>query len=424
MFKIRSKIPAVCAAAVVAAAFVFAPPFCCAQGRIHLGKLSVEPKLRYTITYDDNIFTESSNEKNDLIYTVTPSVTFKYKGARPDNFVLVNYTADLVAYCDNSDINYQAQRPYAMFGFKAASGFYVKGGDTYTKTADPYGSLDDFRLGERTKRWFNIAEGTAGYEFARLYAVEAFAKFHVRRYYESSDKWQDRDANTYGTTLIYNWTPKTSFIAQYRRTDNEYVAQNDDVYDPDRDVTWSGDTSMDNTTDDYFLGARFKPGGKLEGEIKIGWTDISHDNNYDPTGKRYDDDSTWAAETRVTYKATERTLLNLDLQRGYKGSSDAADVNYYVDSLIGLGLVQKFAYRLSLNAYLAYSDWDYKNEGEDFDGKSFDIYTARLGLDWEINQYLLAGLSYQYKTKDASKDQFESEEYTKNTVSAYVEGRY
>ena len=77
-----------------------------------------------------------------------------------------------------------------------------------------------------------------------------------------------------------------------------------------------------------------------------------------------------------------------------------------------------------MNAYFSYNDWDYKNEGDEFDGKSFDIYIARLGLDWEINQYLLAGLSYQYKTKEASKDRFESEEYTKNTVSAYVQGRY
>ena len=200
-----------------------------------------------------------------------------------------------------------------------------------------------YSLGERSKRWFNIAEGTAGYGFARIYAVEEFAKYYVRRYYETEDKWQNRDASSYGMTLIYNWTPKTSFIAQYRRTDNEYVAQNDDAYDPDRGVTWSDDTSMDNTTDDYFLGARFKPGGKLEGEVKLGWTDISHDNDVDPTGKRYDDDSTWAAETRVTYSATERTKLNVDLQRAYKGASDSVDVNYYADSLIGLGLVQKFA---------------------------------------------------------------------------------
>ena len=424
MFERRSSIPAVCGAALVAVAVMFAPVLCCAQGRIHLGKLSVEPKLRYTITYDDNIFSEDSNEKDDIIHTVTPSVTFLYQGARIDNYVLVNYTADLVAYSDYDDTNYQTQRPYAKFGYKAASGFYVNGSDLYTKTEDPYGSLDDFNLGERTKRWFNVAEGTAGYEFARIYAVEAFAKYNVRRYYEPEDKWQDRDSSAYGTTLVYNWTTKTSFIAQYRRTDNEYVAQNDDVFDPDRGVTWSDDTSMDNSTDDYFLGARFKPGGKLEGEIKLGYTDINHDNDYDPTGKKYDDDSTWAAETQVTYNATERTQLSLDLQRAYRGSSDSADVSYYIDSLIGMGLVQKFAYRLSLNAYLSYSDWDYQNEGPGFPGKSFDIYTVRVGLGWDINEFLMAGMSYQYRTKDASDDQYESEEYTKNTVSAYVEGRY
>ena len=403
---------------------VFWPVHSRAQGRIHLGKLSLEPKIRYTVTYDDNIFSDSSNEKDDFIHTVTPSLTLMYQGARPDNYVLVNYTADLVAYSDYDDTNYQAQMPFVKFGYKAASGFYVKGSDQYNKTEDPAGSLDDFRLGEQTKRWVNVAEGTAGYEFAQIYAVETFARFHVGRYYQEEDKWLNRDAAAYGATLIYNWTPKTSFIAQYRRTDNEYAAQNDDVYDPDRGVVWSDDTSMDNSTDNYFLGARFKPGGKLEGEVKLGYTDIDHDNKFDPTGKRYADDSTWAAETRVTYNVAERTKLNLDLQRAYKGSSNSADVTYFIDSMIGFGLVQKFAYRLSLNAYLAYSDWDYQNEGPGFPGKSFDIYTARLGMDWEINEFLMAGLSYQYKTKDASNDKYESEEYTKNTISAYVEGRY
>ena len=151
---------------------------------------------------------------------------------------------------------------------------------------------------------------------------------------------------------------------------------------------------------------------------------MNFDNKYDPNGKKYEDDDSWAAETNVTYNATERAELTLTLRRAYENSSDALDVNNYIDNLVGFKWVQKLVYQLSLNAYLAYQYWDYQNEAPGLSGKSFDIYTARIGLDWAINDWLKTGLSYRYKTKDASKKIFESDEYTENVVSIYLQAKY
>lgn len=391
-----------------------------AESNIRIGKMVIEPSLKYAVQYHDNIFYDKRNEEEDVIHIITPGVEIKYSGARPENFLRAGYKVDLAHYDDNDEMNYQKQMPYASLGYKSPSGFYINAHEFYTKTQDPYGSKNDYRLGRKTKRWYNDVSGTLGYEISRKYSIELFYQNLTERYDESFDQWQERDGDLYGISLLYHWTPKTSIFAQYRRSDFEYVSQNDDLFDPDRHYMWTSDTSQDYTLDDFFVGFRFKPTGKITGELKVGYGELDYDNRFDPTGKKYDDGSTWIAETLVGYELTTRTSLTLNLQRYYLNSPNL-DISYYEDTIIGLRVTQEIVDRFKAWAYLEWEHRDYKNERPGFEDRSFDIYSAHLALDWTVFRWLTAGFEYVHTEQEADKSDYENEEYNTNSLMGYIE---
>jgi len=393
-----------------------------AAGNIHFGRLKVEPGIDYKLKYDDNIFKESGNEVDDYIHTVTPSIRLSYTG-NPGNFFNAGYSADLVAYSDFDNNNYTSQKPYVSFGYKSPAGFYIKAADDFLYTKDPLGSRNQYQLGVNTERWNNNASATIGYEFAGQYSVEVLYKSYVERYDLDQDKWQDRTDNVYGMSFIYKITPKTSVFGQIRRTDAEYDEQNDGV--TGGGATWSGATSQDYSLNDFFIGARFEPGGKLSGELKIGYGEKAFDNETSPetsplfANRPYEDESTWISESNINYQMYERTGIALTLNRGHLGSPDS-DAASYIDTRVGLHLTQGLQNRLAL---LVGMDWitnDYQNEVSGRPDKFFNIYNAGLGIEWAARDWLKASVEYKLESKKATEDTYASQEYDDNVVAFRV----
>ncbi|NJL59671.1 MAG: outer membrane beta-barrel protein, partial [Desulfobacteraceae bacterium] len=199
-----------------------------------------------------------------------------------------------------------------------------------------------------------------GYEFARRYGIEGAYENYLQRYYEDVHQWQNRSDFRYSASFFYNLSPKTAVFAQYRNTAARYDGQNDG------DDGWNSNNSQDYKLSDYFLGARFKPGEKLSGEIKVGYGQKNFNNRFDKDGFAYTDGGTWIAESRLDYQMQERTLLSLNFQRGYK-SSPFAESASYLDTLIGLELRQKLlAERLALNIGVDFETNEYSNENRNF----------------------------------------------------------
>ncbi|MFC1816100.1 outer membrane beta-barrel protein [Thermodesulfobacteriota bacterium] len=386
------------------------------QGNLHIGRLKVTTGLTYKLAYNDNIFAERTNEEEDFIHTVTPAVQFDYAGT-PGNFFSAGYKADLVAYSDFSDNNYQSHRPFVSLGIKTPVGFYFRAKDFFKQTADPYGTVNQYGIGSKTNRYDNTADFAVGYDFFERFGVEAIYRYYIIRYDLREDEWQDRSDHRYGATFFYKLSPKTSVFFQYRRTQAEYDEQNDGV------LGWRSATSQDYTLNDYFLGARSEPGGKLNGQIKIGYGDKNFDNTIDKDDKRYQDLSSWIAETLLNWQARQRTRWTFKLSRSHQGSPDA-DAASYIDTIIGLGLNQGMANRLTLKLGFEYNKNDYQNEVAGRPDKYFDIYTHTAGLDWAINEWLTAGLSYKRLNKTASNAQYKTSEYDSNILAVFLRAVY
>jgi len=399
-----------------------------AMGNIHLGRLEINPELSYKGEYNDNIYFENRDEDDDFIHTITPGIGLKISGT-PGNFLSAGYKVGIAMYDDEDDNDYEDHRLFVSAGLKTPKGLYLRVQDGFQDTEDPFDSKEEFRLGEKTQRWNNLVNITAGFEFAERYGIEATYNNFVERYDLTKDEFQDTIEHTYGIAVLYNLTPKTALFGQYLRNDTEYDAQNDGI-DVNRDGIdeWNSGNSQDYIIDSFLIGARFKPGGKLSGEFKLGYGTIDFDNDVDKNGNEYDDDSFFVVEADVDYKPVEKTSLSLTLKR-YKQASTSADVSgdvsaTYLRTIIGLGLTQNFTDRISANLGLEWSNKDYLDERPGSPKKEIDLYTARCGIDYFIKDWLSAGLSYKYQDNQASKSQYDYDEYTVNTVAFQLTGKF
>ncbi|MDF1593685.1 MAG: outer membrane beta-barrel protein [Desulfobacterales bacterium] len=394
-----------------------------AQGNIRLGRTQVDLGLKYELRYVDNIYYESANEEEDFIHIVTPSVDFAYNGSSPDNYFKTGYSVALAAYSDFDQNNYQSHHPYLDLSLKTPVGFYFKIYDGFLYTQDPYGSRNSYNLGVKTKRMDNTADVALGYEFFNKYSVEALYRNYFIDYDLKEDEWQNRMDNRYGGAFYYHYSPKTFFLVEYRFTQAEYDKQNDDLFDYSRGANWSASKSQDYTKNDVFVGAKFNPGGKLGGAIRVGWGSKDYDNKTDILGKPYKDMDGWISETAFYWQALARTLWIVELGRSFEGSPDA-DAAGYIDTYFKLSLRQGMANRLTGLLGFEYNNNDYENEAAGRPKKEFDIYGVTAGLEYEIQKWLTTSLQWEYQTKEASDGLYPTQEYDRNVVKFVIDSKF
>lgn len=399
-----------------------------AQGNLHLGRLAITPSLSYDLQYSDNVFTEATNEQDDFIHTISPNIQFSYTGT-PGNSFMAGIPVDIVRYTDLDDNNYEAYRPFVNINLNSPWGLYLRAGDNFTSTKDPYGTFNEFDqsnrfgLGELTERYDNTLNATLGYNFREKYFSEITYKNYFIRYDQDDDKWQDRKENSVAAALFYRLTPKTSVFPEVIYTAVDYNQQNDGVFDPDRDASWSSETSQDNQLIDILIGVRLEPGGKLSGEARVGYGAILFKNSVDVQGNAYEDSGDLVMSANLTYTATARTNLFLNLQRSHMGSPDA-DAASFIGSLVQLKLRQQLAYRLTLNLGTEFNNDDYQNVVAGRPEKYLNRFGITAGMDWAIKPWMITGVQYQYQEAVASDVEYDSLEYVVNKASWYIRATY
>jgi len=391
---------------------------------IRLGNLKVEPSIGYEGQYNSNIYSSNVNKQSDYIHKIKPAIQI---GKDEDKYFKAGYKADVVLYSQNAGNNYQAHNPYLFFGIKPPKdderGFYLEGEEEYLNTEDSYGADNQYNQGVKTRRWNNQAKLLLGYKSANRYSVEGSYENFMQRFAEETNQWQDRTEHRYGASLhlpqFYN-----AFL-QYRQTKAAYDKQNDGI------GGWSKTSSQDYRLSDYFIGLRFKPGGKIRGEAKLGYGQKNFENESDKNGLGYKNGSSWIAETNLKYEIErdEKTTLIFNFQRGYKGSP-AEDSASYIDTLVGTELEHYFWKKvdannkpinhLKINVGGDFGTNDYEDQTPGLPRKSFRIYLFKSGIEWQIIKHLRAGLEYKYQQRNANEAAYEAYNYDNNIFTLNV----
>lgn len=385
-------------------------------GGIRVGKTKLLPSLTVQALYDDNIYLGNGTnattelEESDLITHLLPALGLNY--TLPERGALtVGYDGDFAYYRDNDENDWQTHKGILNFNYQAPGGLVFDVDNIYTDAEDPFGGLEQYRIGLKTERWNNDLKTKAGYGFKNRFQILAYYNRYKQDYELERDYTQDYDENEFGVGFQMRLLPKTGGFVQYHVGERDYI-----THPVGTGVTESNDS--DFNWHRINAGLTWDPGAKLSGELNLGYQWEDYENLTDVSGNRYDDKGTWIAATFVTYKVNPTTAFALSITRALREAG--ADTNeYFEDTGIGINLQQVILTKYTLTAGVAYSINDYNlplsQPRED------DNYNAKIGLGYRIRDWLSASIGYNYKKKDSN---YSENDYSDNQFMISLRGIY
>ena len=402
-------------------------------GRIKIAKLKIIPALKLGGVYDDNIYlgngyTNNPNNpgttvdgklmkpmKSDYIFHVMPGVLLNYGLPGDRGSINLGYEGDWAFYRDVTAQNWNNQRGVFNADYTAAAGLLLGVSNVFNSGNDPYGDATQYGLGYTKERWNNDLNAKLGWDFFNRFKVIGYYRFYQQKYDDDRDFTQDWRENRYGIGFQMRVLPKTWAFVRYH-----YGTQD---FDTNMGNTTS-DNNASNSQSSVNVGLAWDGGGKLGGELNVGWGWLNFNHDVDPNGNRYEGTNTWLANTSINYRATATTVLTLNVARAMRPTG-ADKQEYYDDTTAGVNLSQDLPYKFSVVAGFIYGRNDYNTQvtpvSLSTDDRVDNNYNANVGLKYKIRTWLDAGLAYRYMKKD-SNDVTQS--FTDNQVMLSIGASY
>ncbi|MDE2237218.1 MAG: outer membrane beta-barrel protein [Elusimicrobia bacterium] len=383
---------------------------------MHYGPVDVHPYLRYTETYDSNIFLQpdshvaGQNANNNtagpvlgswintlgLGFTSSVALAEMHKLDLAYDLAYKAYTKDP---SNNNTVNQDAGVLYTYTGPMGMSGHAR---DSYMNTVDPATSEQV----KRTPRWENMlgVDGQYAPEGGMLsFGVDAG---------QTTDKYVsdpvlgaqlNRYAQLFGFKVGYQVMPKTRAYVAYHRQLTHFTAH-------------PGATSKDNKAHLVDFGVEGRIAPKLTGQIQTGLQYRQYDEAAFAGASKTT--RNWMIATKLTYKPIERTMIDLNLSRALVDST-FGNSQFYIATSAMLDVKHQLPYKLTAGVNLGLESDKYAQSAV-INGASVqrrdDIDQIGASLDYNIQEWLKAGLSYAYRTR-FSKDASEQFNYTDSITS-------
>jgi len=143
---------------VIAVLLFFSHHATAQEGRIKFGKLKVVPSIALMGIYDDNIFLGNGDndldelKDDDFITAVKPGLNLEYSLMDRGN-VRLGFNGEFAYYYDYDDNDWRnLEFPFSI-DYKAPQGLFFGLNNLYLDAEDPFGSANEYALGQITKRW-------------------------------------------------------------------------------------------------------------------------------------------------------------------------------------------------------------------------------------------------------------------------------
>lgn len=373
-------------------------------GKLIFGNLVVKPLVALQEVYDNNIYlgsgTNSTTERedSDWITHIMPSIMLDYSLHERGGIKLA-YIGDYAYYKDDDNNDWKNHKGIFSLNYKAPAGLIVGIDNFYTRAQDPYSSDNEYKLGvPQIKRWHNDLKTQIGYELQNQFRMLAYYNYYKQKYDKEIDYSQNYDRNEVGVGIEKKILPLTWGFLRYFHGETDFY-----THPSGTGVTDSNDA--DFSYDSVKMGLAWDPGAKIEGELNLGYTWKKYDNDADVSGSQYHDKNTWIASTDIAYKPTVTTTLGLAIIRAIRDTG-ANTAEYFNDTGISINLKQVILSEVSLLVGATYNTHDYKDSTHN-PGREDDNYVARLGIEYLINEWLMAGADYTYREKDSNYEEFD-----------------
>ena len=367
---------------------------------LRAGAFRILPRIEAGVTYDSNVFATESNEKDDLVYVVRPSLA-----VRSDfNRHALNFRASM----DGGYFNEHSSENFTDYELQADGRFdYSREGavsglvfhrQEHEGRSDP--DFDSTDIGDVNSRAEPVVYSVSGGEVA---VTQGFNRFRVRlsglaQYYDYDDTkavgggsidQSDRNRWDYATSLRVGY----EFIEGYEG----FVRG---TYNWSRRVDQFDRRGINRDSDGYEVvaGIASELTGLITGEIYAGYLSRNYD---DPRLKDFDG---LALGGRLTWSVTQLTTVVGSIDRQVRESTferNGQVASSYNRTIFALGVDHELLRTLLLNARLQYRQ-------DDFNGvdRTDDVYTAGVGASYQLNRYLYLTGGYTYETRNSNLSGF------------------
>ncbi|MFV9646287.1 MAG: outer membrane beta-barrel protein [Desulfobacterales bacterium] len=385
---------------LVVSCLVFSTAGAAAQERestLIFGNLVVTPGLALQEVYDDNIYLGSGtnstteSEESDWITHIIPNIMLDYS-LHERGGIKLGYLGNFAYYKYDSNNDWKNHKGIFGLDYKAPSGLIVGIDNLYTRAQDPYSSDNEYKLGvPQAKRWHNDLKTRIGYELQNQFRMLAYYNYYKQKYDDEIDFSQNYDRNEVGAGIEKKILPLTWGFLRYFHGETDYYTHREGL---------TNSNDADFTYNSVKMGLAWDPGAKIEGELNFGYTWKKYDNDADVSGNQYDDSDTWIASSILSYKPAVTTTFGLAITKAMRDAG-ADTTEYFDDTGISINVKQGILSELSLLVGAAYSTHGYKDSIAN-SGRKDHNYKVRLGIEYFINDWLMAGVDYTYREKDSN----------------------
>ncbi|MBI5630435.1 MAG: outer membrane beta-barrel protein [Elusimicrobia bacterium] len=364
-----------------------------------LGQMGLHPYYRLSEMYDSNIFLQprskvaGQNANGNAAGPVLGSwITANNLGVKADlpisdmhkidmgyDFVWKAYSKDPHT---NNTVNQMADLGYAYSGPMGLSG---KLKENYLNTVDQATN----ELTGRLRRWQNTLGASMEYgpEGGNLFAGVDLGQ--VNHKYVANDPAVrgalNRYEQSFGLKTGYRLQPKTRAYLSYGRQIIHYSVPQA--------------SPKHNKSHLFGVGLEGEITPQLMGQIETGMQYRKYDNP--PTGASRTTTRNWTVGTRLKYKPTDMTRVDVALTRSLQEST-FANSQYYVATGANVGVSHQLPYKLTAGVN-AGVEIDKYSESTTLGGltasRRDDVYQVGTSLDYDIQEWLKTGISYLYRAR-------------------------
>lgn len=368
---------------------------------IRAGGFIVYPQITSSVEYTDNLFAQSNNEVDDMVYSLTPEVRIESQWSRHGLNVEAGYTTRIHQENDSDDVSdYRAGIDGRL---DVTRDTFVTGRAGYQIVHEERGSPDlPGGAAEPAAYEEMTAEIAATHRFNRLSLRPGFSYTKIDfddvpllspagGQFNNDDR--DRQAMTGSLRVAYEASPALDIFSEGRYHVIEY-----DNFD---DTLGGRNAKRDSKGYDVLAGASFDVGGLARGELAVGYTQRDYESPFIPSldGFIYEGGLAWFV--------TDLTTINLLGARSIEETTIAGASGNFSTS-VGARIDHELLRNVLIGAGAAYTN-------ETFEGAARADNSLSFGADatYLINRSLRVGIEYAHETRDSGGT---GSDYTINSV--------
>jgi hypothetical protein len=367
---------------------------------MNTGSLQFDPYVSLRETLTDNVFSTSSDERHDLVSTLTPGLKLVYPFRTHQ--IDFDYHAVLMRYKTYSGERTDDQFVNGSVDLKFGSLVGLKLSDVFMKNHYPRSSSATGLIEKYTN---NTAMASLVYQLADRSKMQLDLGQASWSFQDQASYWRDRREELLAGYFFYRFQPKTTAFVEYDRKKAAYSTPSV--------------PQLDNTMDSGLVGIKWEITKRSEGTVKIGktWKDFK-----DGAVQDYD---SWTGSMDINHRFDE---LNAIKVKGLREINEAnlQGTRYYVTTGASAELTHRFGYRLSGIFSGSYGTDTYSDPVLDpvtltMKDRKDSTMLLGLGLKYAVREWLEVGVDYVNRNRDSN---INSSDYSEHRYSFTVSAAF